>query len=303
MKTLLIIGGSGFLGKSFLDYCKKKSFIKWKINKIIFISRKGMNIENIKKKNRYLISVKKNILNLKKIPTCDYIIYAANSKNNKGNLKGLISFKKLLSKNQKKLKILFTSSGAVYGPRSELKKIQENDIVSIKNINTFKGYKKNYGKTKIQMENLFKNFGKKGFNVSIARLFSFFSKRILVNNQYAVSDMINTALKFKFLKIKSKKRVYRSYMCSRDLVEWLMAILLSSNKKCPIYNVGSDHELTIEQLGSRISRILDVKLVKNKIVENKIDYYVPSLKKIKKNLKVNIKQNFFYELKKNISVN
>ena len=38
-----------------------------------------MNIENIKKKNRYLISVKKNILNLKKIPTCDYIIYAANS--------------------------------------------------------------------------------------------------------------------------------------------------------------------------------------------------------------------------------
>jgi len=82
-----------------------------------------------------------------------------------------------------------------------------------------------------------------------------------------------------------------------------MAILLSSNKKCPIYNVGSDHELTIEQLGSRISRILDVKLVKNKIVENKIDYYIPSLKKIKKNLKVNIKQNFFYELKKNISVN
>ena len=48
MKTLLIIGGSGFLGKSFLDYYNNKSFIKWKINKIIFISRKGINNENVK---------------------------------------------------------------------------------------------------------------------------------------------------------------------------------------------------------------------------------------------------------------
>ena len=300
MKTLLIIGGSGFLGSSFLDYGNYYSFLKWRINKIIFLSRKGKKNKNLNKKKVSFSFIKKNILTLKELPNCDYVIYAANSENSKENLKGLVKFTKLLKNTSKKIKILFTSSGAVYGPRNKKKKITEKDLISIKNVNSFDNYKKEYAKTKISMEKLIENLGKDGFNVSIARLFSFFGKRLLHNSKYAISDMINSALKSKLIKIKSKGSVYRSYMCSKDLVEWLCAVLISSKKSCPIYNVGSDQPLAIHQLAHLLSRILSVNVIKNLITKTKIDYYVPSVQKIKKNLKVKIKQNFNIELEKTL---
>ena len=39
MKTLTIIGGSGFLGKSIIDNAQKKGLSKWQINKIICIGQ------------------------------------------------------------------------------------------------------------------------------------------------------------------------------------------------------------------------------------------------------------------------
>ena len=40
MKTLLIIGGTGFLGKSFLDYINEGKLKKIKLSKILIVSRK-----------------------------------------------------------------------------------------------------------------------------------------------------------------------------------------------------------------------------------------------------------------------
>jgi NAD dependent epimerase/dehydratase family enzyme len=49
-KSLLIIGGTGFVGKSILDYLKKNNHLA--INKIIIFSRGLKNIKNhnLKKK-------------------------------------------------------------------------------------------------------------------------------------------------------------------------------------------------------------------------------------------------------------
>ena len=40
MKTLLFIGGTGFLGKSFFDYLNKSKFKRKELSEIIIISRK-----------------------------------------------------------------------------------------------------------------------------------------------------------------------------------------------------------------------------------------------------------------------
>ena len=50
MKTLLIIGGSKFIGKSFVNYFNQ--FNKFKKLKIKIISRRKINIKN-KKKYKY----------------------------------------------------------------------------------------------------------------------------------------------------------------------------------------------------------------------------------------------------------
>jgi tRNA A37 N6-isopentenylltransferase MiaA len=41
-KSLLLIGGTGFFGKSILKYFSNSKYLKKKINKIIIISRKKL---------------------------------------------------------------------------------------------------------------------------------------------------------------------------------------------------------------------------------------------------------------------
>ena len=189
MKSLLFIGGTGFLGQSFFDYINKDKLKKLKLSKIIIVSRKKKLVKS-KIKVSY---IKKSISNIKLIPYVDYIIYAANSDNNLENLKGVNTFINLLDKNHKKTKILFTSSGAVYGPRKIKKKMNEKEKISFMNVSKFSGYKKEYAKAKIIMEREFNKLAKRGFNVSIARLFSFIGKKILMNKNFAVTNLINQA--------------------------------------------------------------------------------------------------------------
>ena len=289
MKTLLIIGGTGFLGKSFLDYINEGKLKKIKLSKILIVSRKKKNLR-IKIKINY---IKSSISKIKKIPQTDYIIYAANSINNLENIKGIKNFISLLNENHKKTKILFTSSGAVYGPRKFLKKFKETDQINQKNIRSFSGYKKEYSKTKIIMEKEFKNLGKKGYKVSIARLFSFIGKRILINKNFAVTDLINQGKNKSLLKIKlsDSRNIYRGYMNSEDLIKWLVKILISSNNKCEIYNVGSDEAITIKELAIIIGKIFRKSVQTKTIMKNKTlsDYYVPSIAKARRKLKLKLK--------------
>ena len=289
MKTLLFIGGTGFLGQSFLDYINEGKLNSIKLSKIIIISRKKKNLRS-KIKINY---IKKSILKIKKIPQTDYIIYAANSKNNFENLKGLQNFISLLNESHKKTKILFTSSGAVYGPRNNLKKFKETDSINEKNIRSFKGYKKEYSKAKIIMENEFKNLGKKGYNVSIARLFSFIGKRILINKNFAVTDLIKQGKDKRIpnIRLGDSGDIYRGYMHSDDLVKWLIKILINSNNKCNIYNVGSDEGVTIKELATIIAGIFKKSVhIKTKMKNKKsTDYYVPSIAKAKRVLNLKLK--------------
>ena len=300
MKSLLFIGGTGFLGQSFFDYINSKKVNKLKLSKILIVSRKKKLVKS-KIKVSY---IRKSVSNIKSIPDVDYIIYAANSKNNSENLKGVNNFKNLLDKKHKKTKILFTSSGAVYGPRQIMKNMIEKEKISLNNVSKFKGYKKKYAKTKIIMEREFNELAQKGFKVSIARLFAFIGKKILINKNFAITNLVNQAKnkRIKSILLSDSRDVYRSYMHSDDLVRWLITILLNSNKKPNTYNVGSDEAISIENLAKIISKKFNKKVnrKKNFLVKDKkevVDYYVPSISKAKKDLNLKLRYKLNYSLK------
>ena len=295
-KRLLIIGGTGYLGQSFFDYINDNKLKNIRLSEIIIISRKRKRI----KSNIKISYIVKNITDVRKIPLTDYIIYAANSKNNLENLKGINNFIGLLNDKHKNSKILFTSSGAVYGSRNIKKKFKERDLVSLKKVSNFKGYKKEYAKSKIIIENKFKELGRDGFNVSIARLFTFIGKRILIRNDFAITDLVKQAQnpKIKNISLNSSKNVYRGYMHSDDLVRWIIKILINSSPKCDIYNVGSDEAITIKQLANLIAKKLkkNISIKNKKISKYNIDYYVPSILKTKKELNLINKFNIIKSL-------
>ena len=299
MKTLLIIGGGGFLGGSFFDYATRYTFSKWYITKIIFLSKKGKKFKKIKTKNKSIefTYIKKNIKKIKSLPYCDYIIYAANSSNNKENIDGLINFIKIIKKSPKKLKILFTSSGAVYGINNKFKKISENKKIILKKIDKLNGYKINYAKTKLLMEKKIISLSKLNHKISIARLFTFFGKRILKDKKFAITNLVHSARNNKRIKIYSNNNVFRSYMSSEDLVEWLLKILIAAGHKYQIFNVGSDKAISIKDLALNICSIVNKKLVFSKNITKTIDFYVPSIEKAKNELNLKIKRDLNLFLK------
>ena len=199
-------------------------------------------------------------------------------------------FFKLVQDLKKKPKILFTSSGAVYGKNLSKNKSKESDRINLRSIDKFIGYKKRYVKEKIMLEQKFINMGSLGYEVSIARCFTFVGKNIL-KYKFAISDLLNNLILKKELKLDTNINVYRSYMDSNDLVKWLIKIVKHSNKKCPIYNVGSDYEINLRNLIKILAKKFNKKYKLNKLVSKKIDYYVPSVAKARKNLNLNISIN------------
>ena len=288
MKKLLIIGGSGLFGKSIIDRGIDKKLIKHKINEIYVVSRS--KISNKKKYQHIKINyITKNIVDIKKIPSVDYIIYAIRNKNIKNSQKYFDHFVKLLKKIKKKPKILFTSSGADYGKNNDKKKRTENTVINLNKINKLEGYKKKYALEKICMENKFIDLGFLNYNVSIARCFNFLGKYSLEDGQ-AIGSMISEGFNKKMILVNNSTNVYRGYLNTDDLVDWLLIVLKNSNKSCPIFNVGSDKAINIKSLGKKIAKLFNKDLrLKKKNIET--DYYIPSINKAKKLLKLKISIN------------
>ena len=271
MRKIIIFGGSGFVGKSLKEFIRKK-----KTNKTQIIS--------------YSRSENKNIIKVQKLPNADLIIYCINNKNIKKSLKYFNHFKRLLKKLKKETKILFLSSGAVYGPNRFKIKFKEKEKINFSKIENFAGYKLNYAKEKIILENEFKKLAKKGYKVSIARGFTFYGKNILKYN-YAISNIIN--------KINTKKNIiinnqntFRSYMHETDMCRWIIKIADSSSTKCPIYNVGSDKIVNLKSLAIYLASKNNVNVIIKKTKTNMLDFYVPSTNLAKRNLKLKTTINF-----------
>jgi nucleoside-diphosphate-sugar epimerase len=269
LKKLIIIGSSGFVGKSLNDYFKNKGDIK-----IINYSR----------------TEKKNIIRIKKLPVSDYIIYCINNPNIKLSLKYFYHFKKLLKRSSKKVKIVFFSSGAIYGPRSTQRKFRETEKIYKSKHNKFSGYKKKYSKEKYILEKEFKKITKEGFKVSIARGFAFYGKYIL-NYDYLISKIILAVKSKKSIKINNPN-IKRSYMHSDDMCRWLIKIANFSSTNCPVINLGSDKILNLTKFINYLNKKFKSNITINKNNIKKIDFYVPSINFAKKTLKLKNTVNF-----------
>lgn len=301
-KTLLIIGGTGFFGKSILDYFQKNNSLK--INKIIILSRNTQNIiiGEIFNKNIKIIKISGNILKIKKLPKADYVIYAAILKNYDQDLKAVKNYLNLALKYHLNSKILYISSGAIYGfQKTQVKEFKENHLDKHKKMNFKNGYKKKYSIIKLKNENLFKKLGTKGLNVSIARCFSFVGRHLPRSSHYVIGNIINNILSNKNIIIKANYKVVRSYMCSDDLVRWLVTILDHSNNQCPIYNVGSDDGVSIHMIANFLAKKYNLQVLRKKMLSKKIDSYIPNISKARRELNLAINKNSLEAIQETIN--
>jgi len=173
-------------------------------------------------------------------------------------------------------KFLLTSSGAVYGKQpSNLKHIPE-DYYGAPDITDLNAA---YGHGKRAAEFLCVAYSEQ-FNIAVklARCFAFVGPYLPLDSGFAIGNFIRDALQDKPIQVKGDGTPYRSYLYAADLAIWLWTILFKGQSGRP-YNVGSENDLTIQELSNIVAKALphiDVQIAKTFVPGKLAERYVPS---------------------------
>ena len=141
-------------------------------------------------------------------------------------------------------RILFTSSGAVYGPQNAAV-----DETAPTNPTTA------YGRGKLAAERM---CIESGIPTCIARCFAFAGPYLNRRIHFAIGNFIQDCLDNKPIVINGDGTPLRSYLYADDLVEWLFAILDRGEPSRP-YNVGSPNGISIRELAETVLAALGTK--------------------------------------------
>lgn len=179
-------------------------------------------------------------------------------------------------------RLLFTSSGAVYGSHPEATSgLSENLVCRPTNV---------YGEGKLEAERILTAHGEKfGFATLLARCFAFLGPHLPLEGPSAAGQFLKSAATSNEIQAASDGRAIRSYMYPADLVIWLLRILVSGEHGRP-YNVGSADPVSIRQLAETIANEwrddhpVTVKFAEGKGSGLASDVYVPNVDRARNEL-------------------
>jgi len=272
---ILITGGTGFIGSHLVDALLKKK------HKIIVISHnKKQNRQNVKFYKVDICSPKIDLVFKKERPDIIFHLAAILPTKNtsllmKTNVMGSINILEIAQKYKIK-KFIFASSAAVYG-HTTASVIQENHPADPFSI---------YGLSKLTVEKLIKiyyNLYKIPYivirygNIYGPRQKTFRPGSVIVNFIYKI-------LHDQIPEINGDGKQLRDYIYIDDLIN--VSIKIMKTKRVGIYNVGSGVGVSLNNIISKINKILNknIKPKYNLSAKSGVEKSILDIKKIKKEL-------------------
>lgn len=198
-------------------------------------------------------------------------------------------------------KILYASSGAVYGPMVRGRgAVRECAPVSPLVLDKTGAY----AESKRLAELVSCIYGREhGIEVKIARGFAFIGPFLALESHLAAASFMRSALKGEPIVIRSHGQTVRSYLYGADLAVWLWTILFKGTSFVP-FNVGSDVPVTIQELALTISEACGS--ASNVVVEGKLDaskeveVYLPEISKARSELGLDVFTPFFEAVRRSV---
>ena len=174
-------------------------------------------------------------------------------------------------------KLLFVSSGAVYGPLD----IEEGPVAEEHPCRPAD----EYGAAKLEAERMCLD---SGIDAVVARGFAFTGPYLPRDRHFAIGNFIGDALAKRPVVISGDGSPVRSYLYADDLADWLCALLLRGEAGS-VCNVGSDRGVTIRELAELVNRNLSspagVKTL-GRPGSGARNFYLPSVDRIRRALGV-----------------
>jgi dTDP-glucose 4,6-dehydratase len=275
---IFITGGTGFVGSWLLE-----SFVwaneRFKLNarmSVLTRDPKAFRAKNAELAGSSCLEILSGDLTAFRFPAREfhYVIHAAAAyENSEVNVEGLRRVLEM-ARTHGTRRLLFTSSGAVYGEQpSDLEKVDEDYTAAGK-------FGTAYARAKRKSESLCIRAADSGLAVLIARLFAFVGPYLPLDANFAVGNFVRDARMGGPIRIEGDGTPLRSYLYAADMAIWLWTVLIKGVSLRP-YNVGSDQSVSILDLAKTVERTCGAKpgitigrTAKN---EAKVQRYVPSI--------------------------
>lgn len=293
-QQIFITGGTGFFGCWLLESFARANDELGLNARALILSR---NPERFKEKAPHLAAHRALRFHAGDVKDFDFpeghfshVIHASNEALNYVNEQNCKRMMESMSRAAKRVldfakicgarRVLFTSSGSVYGPQpAELIRIPES-YVGKRNINDFRFA---HGEGKYRAELLLGEYAQQyGMEAKIARCFSFLGPYLPLSEHYALGNFIRDGIQGRAILVKGDGTPIRSYMYASDLVIWLLTILVRG-KSCEPYNVGSENSLDIKSLAMTVAhcfeKVRDVQVAIEPAQGKSPQMYVPSTEK------------------------
>lgn len=222
------------------------------------------------------------------LPWAHYVIHAAASTDarkyltvpeaEKTNLlAATANFCRLAPRDLQGSRIVYTSSGAVYGAQVLHQAQLDEDMPLDGSIADLAETKRDYAAAKRDSEAMIVTLGQAGMAVSIARCFAFVGAYLPRNQHFAIGNFLGQALARQTIIVNAASPVVRSYLHADDLTRWLMHLAARASHTCPIWNVGSPEAITVQDLAALIAARFGIAIkvpMQNSIP---VDRYIPGI--------------------------